>query len=178
MFNRGRGNGTQVILNPLLVRTTDTSLSLKDPSDVQRDSPSRYTNELIQSCLRKTLNDQKSEPGLDSVLEGFYSKDTLKMEPIAQLTRRKFKASSYNIHLRQLRTKTFLVDYKSKLKKRINSAIDCTSKRQQGEITEMNSVLKKVLELQISIVQELQGKITAELRNGTHQKFNMKFKCE
>jgi hypothetical protein len=30
--------GTQVIQNPLLARTTDTSLSLKDTSDIQRES--------------------------------------------------------------------------------------------------------------------------------------------
>ncbi len=82
--------GTQVIQNPLLVWTTDTSLSLKYTSDIQRESPSRYTNELIQSCLRKTLNGQKSDSGLDT--EGVHSMDTLHMdEPIALRTRRKFK---------------------------------------------------------------------------------------
>ncbi len=69
-------------------------MSLKDTSDIQRESPSRYTNELIQSCLRKTLNGQISEPGLDT--EGVHSMDTLKMpmmdEPIALETRRKFKS--------------------------------------------------------------------------------------
>ncbi len=55
---------TQNIQNPLLARTTDTSLNLKDTSDIQRESPSRYTNERIQSCLSKTLNGQKSDPGL------------------------------------------------------------------------------------------------------------------
>ncbi len=53
--------GTQVIQNPLLARTTDTSLSLKDTSEIQAGSPLRYTDERIQSCLRKTLNDQKSD---------------------------------------------------------------------------------------------------------------------
>ncbi len=87
-----REMGTQVIQSPLLARTTDTSLSLKDTSDFQRESPSRYTNERIQSCLRKTLSGQKSDPGLDT--EGVHSKDTLKMdelELIALRTRRKFK---------------------------------------------------------------------------------------
>jgi hypothetical protein len=82
--------GTQVIQNPLFARTTDTSLSLKDTSDIPRESPPRYTNELIQSCLRKTLDSQKSDPGLDT--EGVHSKDTLKMdEPIAFRTSCKFK---------------------------------------------------------------------------------------
>ncbi len=84
--------GNQVIQNPLLARTTDTSLSLKDQFDIyiQRESPSRYTNEQIQSCLRKTLNGQRSDPGLDT--EGVHSMDTLNMdEPIALGTRRKFK---------------------------------------------------------------------------------------
>jgi hypothetical protein len=63
--------GTQVIHTPLLARTTHTSLSLKDTSDIQRESPSRYINERIQSCLRKTLNGQKSYPGLDT--EGVHS---------------------------------------------------------------------------------------------------------
>jgi hypothetical protein len=88
--------GTQVIQNPLLrlARTTDTSLSLKDTSVIQRESPSRYTNERIQSCLRKTLNGQKSDPGLDT--EGVHPKDSLKMdERFARDAR-----SSYNLHLR------------------------------------------------------------------------------
>ncbi len=80
----------EIIRNPLLARTTDTSLSLKDTSDIHRESPSRYTNEWIQPCLRKTWNDQKSDPGLDT--EGVHSKDSLKMdEPIALRTGRKFK---------------------------------------------------------------------------------------
>ncbi len=74
--------GTQVIQNTLLARNTDTPFSSKDASDIQRESLSRYTNERIQSCLRKTPNDQKSNPGLDT--EGVHSMDTLKMdEPIA-----------------------------------------------------------------------------------------------
>ncbi len=59
--------GTQVIQNPLLARTADTSLSLKDTSDIQRESPSRNTNERIRSCPRKTLICQKSDTGLESV---------------------------------------------------------------------------------------------------------------
>ncbi len=71
---------TQVIQNPLLARTTDTSLSLKDTSDIQRES---------SSSLRKTLNGQKSDPGLDT--EGVHSMDTFKMdEPIELRIRRKF----------------------------------------------------------------------------------------
>jgi hypothetical protein len=85
--------GTQDIQNPLLARTTDTSLSLKDTSVIQRESPSRYTDERIQSYLRKTLNGQKSDPGLDT--EGVHPKDSLKMdEPIALRTRRKLKLQS------------------------------------------------------------------------------------
>ncbi len=52
------------------------------------------------------------------------------------------------------------------------------SKRQQGEFTETKLVLTKVLELQISTVQELQGGITAGLRNDTKNKSDKKFKCE
>ncbi len=70
-------------------RAADTSLSLKDTSDIHRKSPSRYMNERIQECLRKTPNSLKSDQGLDA---GVKSKDTLKMsEPIVQRTRRKFK---------------------------------------------------------------------------------------
>jgi hypothetical protein len=46
-------------------------------------------------------------------------------------------------------------------------------RRQQDEIIEMNSNLKKVHELQISIVSELQGEITAEMRNDTQQEIQM-----
>ncbi len=52
------------------------------------------------------------------------------------------------------------------------------SKSQQGEFMETKLVLKKVLELQISIVQELQGEITAELRNDAQDRSDKKFKCE
>ncbi len=90
-YSREEGEmGTQLIQNPLLARTTDTSLSLNNTSDIQTESPSRYTDERIQSCLRKTLNDQKSDPCLDT--EGVHSMDTLKKdEPIALQTRHKFK---------------------------------------------------------------------------------------
>ncbi len=48
----------------------------------------------------------------------------------------------------------------------------------QLESIEMKLVLKKVLELQMSIVQELQGEIAAELRNNSRYKSDKKFKCE
>ncbi len=75
--------GTQITPSPLLARTAYTpfKLSLKDTSDIQRESPTRYTNGRIQSCLRKTLNGQRSDPGLGS--EGIQSKDTLKMDDSA-----------------------------------------------------------------------------------------------
>jgi hypothetical protein len=50
--------------------------------------------------------------------------------------------------------------------------------KRQGEFIETQLVLKKVLELQISIVQELQGAITAELRNDAQDESDKKFKCE
>jgi hypothetical protein len=53
------------------------------------------------------------------------------------------------------------------------------NKRQQGQfMVETKFVLKKVLELQISIVRELQGEITAELRNDAQDESDKKFKCE
>jgi hypothetical protein len=64
---------------------------------------------------------------------------------------------------------TFSADYKSKTKIKNYSCnflllqLIAQSKRQQGEFIEAKLVLNKVLELQISIVQELQGGITAEL---------------
>jgi hypothetical protein len=168
--------GTQVMQNPFLARTTGTSLGLKDSDtfDIQRESPSRYTNERIQSCPRKTLNGQKSDLGLDS--EGFHSKDTLKMdEPIASRTRRKFK-SQYPPEA--IKDKDILGRLQIEAKdKELLLQLIAQSKRQQGEVIEMNSVLKKVLELQISIVQELKEEITAELRNDTQGKSDKKFKC-
>ena len=94
--------GTQVIQNPLLARTTDTSLSLKDTSDIQTESSSRYTDERIQLCLRKTLNDQKSDPGLDT--EGVHSMDTLTMDE--PLSSERDTSSSYSTHLSQERTRS------------------------------------------------------------------------
>jgi hypothetical protein len=52
------------------------------------------------------------------------------------------------------------------------------SKRQHSEFIETKLVLKKVLELQIYIVQELQGGITAELQNDAQDKSDKKFKCD
>ncbi len=42
MFKRWMGNGNSTYTEPLLARTTDTSLSSKDTSGIQRESPSRY----------------------------------------------------------------------------------------------------------------------------------------
>jgi hypothetical protein len=43
---------------------------------------------------------------------------------------------------------------------------------------EVNSVLKKVLDLKISIAQEQQGKITTEIQNESQEKLNEKFNVE
>jgi hypothetical protein len=58
--------GTQNLQNPLLARNTDTSLSLKYTSDIQRESPSRNTNEWIQSCLRKRQTQKGSTQWIHS----------------------------------------------------------------------------------------------------------------
>jgi hypothetical protein len=70
MFKRRRGNGNSngnsSYTEPFACNdctTVDTSLSLKDASGIQREPPSRYTNELIQPCPRKTLGGQISDQG-------------------------------------------------------------------------------------------------------------------
>jgi hypothetical protein len=92
--------------------------------------------------------------------EGIHSKDTLKMdEPIALRTRRKFKLQYPS---EAMKDKDILGGLQIEAEdKELFQQLIAQSKRQQGEIIETKLVLKKVLELQISIVQELQGEITA-----------------
>jgi hypothetical protein len=144
--------GTQVIQNPLLARTTDTSLSLKDTSDIQTESPSRYTDERIQSCLRKTLNDQKSDPGLDT--EGVHSMDILKMdEPIALQKRHKFKLQ----YPSEPRKDTIRLDKTDTEMRELLVCLIAQNKEQhwQVQIKAMNLILKEVLAQQTLIVSKL-----------------------
>jgi hypothetical protein len=142
--------GTQVIQNPLLARTTDTSLSLKDTSDIQTESSSRYTDERIQSCLRKTLNDQKSDPGLDT--EGVHSMDTLKMdEPIALRTRHNFKLQ----YPSEPRKDTIRLDKTDTDMRELLICLIAQNKEQQVQIKAMNLMLKEVLAQQTLIVSKL-----------------------
>ncbi len=142
--------GTQDIQNPLLARTTDTSLSLNDTSDIQTESSSRYTDELIQSCLRKTLNDQKSDPGLDT--EGVHSMDTLKMdEPIALRTRHKFKLQ----YPSEPRKDTILLDKTDTDMRELLIRLIAQNKEQQVQIKAINLMLKEVLAQQTLIVSKL-----------------------
>jgi hypothetical protein len=142
--------GTQVIKDPLLARTTDTSLSLKDTSDIQRESPSRCTHERIQSCLRKTLNGHRSDPGLD--IEGVHSMDTLKMdEPIALQTRRMFKLQ----YPSEQRKDTILLDKTDTEMRELLICLIAQNKEQQVQIKAMNLMLKEVLAQQTSIVSKL-----------------------
>jgi hypothetical protein len=132
--------GSHIIQNPLLARTTGTLLTLKDTSDIQREFPSRYTNELIQSCLRKTLNSQKSDPCLDT--EGVQSKDTIKMdEPVAQRTRGKIKLQ----HLSEPRKDTILLDKPDTEMKELLIRLIAQKKKQQDQIKAMNLMLKEFL---------------------------------
>jgi hypothetical protein len=145
-----REMGTQIIQNPLLARTTDTSLSLKDTSDIQSESPSRYTNERIQPCRRKTLNGQKSVPGLDT--EGVHSKDTLKMdEPIALRTRRKLKLQ----YPYEPRKDTILLDKTDTEMRELLIHLIAHNKEQQDQIKARNLMLNEVLAQQTSIVSKL-----------------------
>jgi hypothetical protein len=142
--------GTQDIQNPLLARTTDTSLSLKDTSDIQTESSSRYTDERIQLCLRKTLNDQKSDPGLDT--EGVHSMDTLKMdEPIALRTRHKFKLQ----YPSEPRKDTIRLDKTDTDMRELLICLIAQNKEQQVQIKAMNLMLKEVLAQQTLIVSKL-----------------------
>ncbi len=75
-------------------------------------------------------------------------------------------SSSYKIHdhpSKAMKVKDVLGRLQIKAEdKELLLQLIAQSKRQQGEIIETNSVLKKMLELQISSVQQLQGEITAE----------------
>ncbi len=95
-------------------------------------------------------------------------------EPIALRTRRKLKLQSPS---EVMKVKDILGRLQTEAEdKELLLQLIAQNKR-QGEFIETQLVLKKVLELQISIVQELQGAITAELRNDA-QESDKKFKCE
>jgi hypothetical protein len=136
--------GSQVIQNPLPAMTTDTSLSLKDTSDIQRESPSRYTHERIQSCFRKTLNGQKSDPGLNT--EGVHSIDTLKMDEPTMLRTNKLQYPS------EPRNDTILLDKTDTEVREFLICLITQNKEQQVQIKAMNLMLKIV---QTSIVSKL-----------------------
>ncbi len=106
-----------------------------------------------------------------------HSMDSFEMnEPIALCTRRKFKLQYPS---EAMKDKDILVGLQVEAEdKKLLLQLIAQSKRQQGEFIGTKLVLKKVLELQISIVQELQGEITAELRNDAQDKSDKKFKCE
>ncbi len=92
-------------------------------------------------------------------------------EPIALQTRRKFKLQ---YPPKAMKDKDILGGSQIEAKdKELLLQLIAQTKRQQGEVTEMNLVLKKVLELPISIVQELQGGVTAELQNDTQENNNL-----
>jgi hypothetical protein len=171
MFKRRMGNGNSSHTEPLTCKTTDTSLSLKDTSDIQWESLSGYTNERIQSCLRKTLNDQKSDPGLDT--EEVHSMDTLKMDlPIALRTRRKFKLQ----YPSEPRKDTIQLDKTDTAMRELLICLIAQNKKQQVQIKAMNLMLKEVLVQQTLIVSklhvtetELLSQIKSKGKDSTHE---------
>ena len=97
-------------------------------------------------------------------------------EPIALRTGRKFKLQ---YPCEAMKDKDILGGLQVEAEdKELLLQLIAQSKRQQDEFIETKLALKKVLGLQISIVQELQGGITAELRNDAQNKSDRKFKCE
>ena len=136
---------------PARTAVTDTPSSLNDGmDDHEMESPTTvYMVETIPQHLEKTSSNQKADQRSDS--EGAESYDTIKMDdPGAMRTRRRTKLQHPSINAKRAKKisgKSTNMEEESLLSKLIQQ-----TKQQQDRLTEMNVMLKKVLELQMSMV--------------------------
>lgn len=147
---------------PARIAVTDTPLSLNDGTDGhEMESPTTgYMGETIPQRLEKTSSNQKANQGLGS--EGVESNDTIKMDdPIALRTRRRTKLQHPS---KAKRAKNIPGKSKGTEEKSLLLQLIQQNKRQQDRITELNLMLKKVLELQLSMLHELHEDIEAVLQ--------------
>jgi hypothetical protein len=120
--------------------------------------------EKIPACLKKTSRNQKANQRLGS--EGVRSKDTIEMdEPVATRTRRSTKLQHPS---KAEKTKNITGKLQMETKENMKSILlqlRQQNQQQQDRLTEMNVMLKNVLELQLSILHELRNDVEAELQS-------------
>ena len=141
------------------IAATDTTSSLNDGSDShEMESPTMvYMGDTILQHLEKTLSNQKANQRLGS--GGVESNDIIKEDvPIAMRTRGRIKLQhpSKAKKAKKISGKSMGTEKKSLLLQLIQQ-----NKQQQDRLTEMNVMLRKVLELQLSMAREIQEDIEA-----------------
>ena len=141
------------------IAATDTTSSLNDgPDSHEMESPTMvYMGDTILQHLEKTLSNQKANQRLGS--GGVESNDIIKEDvPIAMRTRGRTKLQhpSKAKKAKKISGKSMGMEKKSLLSQLIQQ-----NKQQQDRLTEMNVMLRKVLELQLSMAREIQEDIEA-----------------
>jgi hypothetical protein len=148
---------------PARIAVTVTPLSLNDGNDghEMESSTTGYMGETIPQRLEKTSSNQKANQGLGS--EGAESNDTIKVDgPVAMRTRGRTKLQhpSKAKRAKKISGKSTDPEEKSLLLQLIQQ-----NKQQQDRLTEMNVMLRKVLELQLSMVREIHEDLEAVLQS-------------
>ena len=160
------GDGLLQLERDLPARTavTDTPSSLNDGDDGHETESPAHAVEKIPACLKKTSRNQKANQRLGS--EGVRSKDTIEMdEPVATRTRRSTKLQHPS---KAEKTKSITGKLQMETKENMKSVLlqlRQQNQQQQDRLTEMNVMLKNVLELQLSILHELRNDVEAELQS-------------
>ena len=144
------------------IAVTDTTSSLNDgPDSHEIESPTTvYMGETILQHLEKTLSNQKANQGSGS--EGVESSDIIKVDvPIAMRTRGRTNLQHpYQAKkAKKISGKSMGTEKKSLLLQLMQQ-----NKQHQDRLTEMNVMLRKVLELQLSMAREIQEDIEAVLQ--------------
>ena len=160
------GDGLLQLERDLPARTavTDTPSSLNDGADGHETESPAYAVEKIPACLKKTSRNQKANQRLGS--EGVGSKDTIKMnEPVATRTRRSTKLQHPSTAEKTKNITGKLQMETEENMKSILLQLRQQNQQQQDRLTEMNVMLKNVLELQLLVVHELRKDVEAELQS-------------
>ena len=146
-----KGDGLLQLERDLPARTavTDTPSSLNDVADGHETESPAHAVEKIPACLKKTSRNQKANQRLGS--EGDGSKDTIKMnEPVATRTRRSTKLQHPSMAEKTKNITGKLQMETEENMKSILLQLRQQNQQQQDRLTEMNVMLKNVLELQLA----------------------------
>ena len=147
----------------LLAREADTTFRPSDVSKTEVETSSRrYNDAKFPQGFKPTSDILKSNQDLDS--RGVESKDTIMDDVPVELQPR------YNVKSQHPTEAIRNVDFWDRLQ--IDAESKEVLKKQQKEIREMSFTLKAVLELQVSILQDLQRNIEAIMQEDSQEKFN------